>query len=159
MNPSIPRFLTFALSLTVAASSALARPPHVQDRARMFTPEAVHQADEVIAQVYEDYGISVLIETGAVPAPSRFQGLIRQAWQRFFPQHTAGPSRRYRGERTIYVRIAREPAPGVVEIEVGADPQLQRSSPPSPRRSCTACCSVASKRRTRTGACTTASSS
>jgi len=128
-----PQFLTAALVLTSVGSVALARPPHVQDRARLYPPAVVQQADEVVAQIYDDYGINLLIETGSVPADSRFQSLIRQAWQRFFPHHTAGRSRSYRGDRTIYVRIAREPAPGVVEIEVGPDPQLQRGFPEAAR--------------------------
>lgn len=125
--------LCAAVSLILPLSCAFARAPQVRDHAGICTASALKDANAIIAAIYSDYDVSVFVET-TTGTPSRsFRETIRRTWQRFFPTHGAPSSLSEHGDRTIYVRIARDPSPGTVQIQVGPDPQLQSAFPGSAR--------------------------
>ncbi len=122
-----------ALLLIVLAApiqTARAGSPYIQDGTNFFSPNAIRQADQTIEQIRRDYHVRVLIQTGAVPEGNRFHQWMRRTWQRVFAIQPRPPQY---GERTIVIRLVREPAPGQVEIAVGADPGLQKAFPPTAR--------------------------
>lgn len=133
MAGSTRTLLCAAISLLIPASCAFARAPQVIDRAGIYTASALKDANAIIAAIYSDYDVTVLVET-TTGAPKHSVGeAIRRAWQRFFPSHRSASSSSERGDRTIYIRIARDLGPGNVQIDVGPDPKLQSAFPDSAR--------------------------
>jgi hypothetical protein len=110
-----------AIVLLLAAVSARAATSEVRDNARLFKPETVREADNILRAIKHDHNEEVLIETySGIPADktAAYERVKDNAEKRteFFAEWGR---QRFRAEKVNGLNILITHEPGHVQIEVG----------------------------------------